>query len=125
MTTESEWTSHLLTKLRVAAVMKEAVVYKHNDWSTKGIPDFSISLAGHTSWWEVKRVGKFPTKIQYHYLKLLAPAAFVLTFNDETSTVMIERIRDANPVKVIRYDQLVQTVISYAVTLPFDLRERL
>ena len=31
-----------------------AVILRHEDRSTYGIPDLSITMSGHTSWWEVK-----------------------------------------------------------------------
>lgn len=50
--TESQFTCKLLKLLRQA--MPDAVVLKHNDAMTSGIPDFSVSLAGRTLWVEVK-----------------------------------------------------------------------
>jgi hypothetical protein len=50
--TESSLTTDLLKALRAA--LPNAVVLKHNERVLSGVPDFSVTLAGRTSWWEVK-----------------------------------------------------------------------
>ena len=49
---ESTFTQRLLRSMRIR--MPFAVVLKHNDAVTGGIPDFSVPLNGKTSWFEVK-----------------------------------------------------------------------
>ena len=50
--TESKLTTALLRELRAALL--GAVVLKHNERSLSGVPDFSVTWNGRTSWWEVK-----------------------------------------------------------------------
>ena len=50
--TESQITSRLLKQLRDD--LTGAVVFKHNDRITSGIPDFSVTCSNRTSWWECK-----------------------------------------------------------------------
>lgn len=50
---ESRYTRQLLHALRQR--LPEAVVFKHNDLHTAGVPDFSISREGRTLWFEAKR----------------------------------------------------------------------
>ena len=60
----------------ILATHPGAVVYRHEDAFTAGIPDISVTWAGLTSWWEVKheplgRTSKL-TKLQEHELRRLA-----------------------------------------------------
>lgn len=50
--TEAFLLSNLLNKLR--ATLPRAVVIKHCDRMTSGVPDFSVTMNGRTSWWETK-----------------------------------------------------------------------
>jgi len=36
------------------AALKQAVVFRHEDKFTHGIPDMSVTYNGHISWWEAK-----------------------------------------------------------------------
>lgn len=46
-----------------------AVVLKHRDETTAGVPDLSITAAGKTSWLEVKylRPGETPSQVRKHF----------------------------------------------------------
>jgi hypothetical protein len=60
----------------IRAAMPGAVVYRHEDTFSAGIPDISVTWQGITSWWEVKyeplgRTSK-PTALQVHELDRLA-----------------------------------------------------
>ena len=50
--TESSLTTDLLRELR--ARLPGAVVMKHSELRLSGVPDFSVTLGGRTSWFEVK-----------------------------------------------------------------------
>ena len=50
--TEANFTLELLRELR--RHLPNAVIFKHADGYTKGVPDFSITLRGLTAWFEVK-----------------------------------------------------------------------
>lgn len=52
--TEAEFTYKLTSKLR--KLLPEATVFKHADGYTAGIPDFSLTIHGRTSWVEVKLI---------------------------------------------------------------------
>ena len=62
MATESTVTRSLLTYIRKN--LPQAVVIKHSDQFTAGIPDFSISLNGITSWYEIKIVRRAVKRIE-------------------------------------------------------------
>lgn len=67
---EAEFTSKLLRRLRAHPALggvRERVV-KHNNTYVRGIADFSVTFGARTTWWEVKRYGEKPTKIQQWYL---------------------------------------------------------
>lgn len=62
-------------KKAIEATMRGAVVFRHEDTFTAGIPDLSVTWGGVTSWWEVKyaRIGRVahPTKLQAYTLDQL------------------------------------------------------
>lgn len=76
---ESVFTSVLLKHLRAA--MPTAVIFKNCDFYTAGIPDFSVSMDGITTWFEVKIAPNKPTALQAEFLKRLAPRAHLITWH--------------------------------------------
>lgn len=65
-----------------------AVIYRHEDTFTAGIPDISVTWGGITSWWEVKyeplgRTSK-ATRLQLHELKRLGAETVsgLITYRD-------------------------------------------
>lgn len=73
--TETAFTRKFMAKLREAAKAypQTIIIFKHNDFYTAGIPDFSVSVKelGITSWFEIKMAGNEPTKLQQYYLDRL------------------------------------------------------
>lgn len=76
--TESAFTAKLLKALRSHAALKDAVVWKHADRISAGIPDFSVTVSGRTTWWEVKVKPNVMTKLQSYYLAKLHPCGFLI-----------------------------------------------
>ena len=76
---EGDFTRRLLAVLRKHPALKEAVVWKHNDASTGGIPDFSVSIGKHTEWFEVKIAPNEPTELQAYYLGRLRDGGHLIT----------------------------------------------
>lgn len=68
---EGQFTQKLLREIK--SHIPDAVVFKFSDRITRGIPDFSITWCGLTTWFEVKLVAnKRPFEpIQYEYLRRL------------------------------------------------------
>jgi hypothetical protein len=87
--TESAFTRKLLKDLRARLVPRGAVLYKHNDFYTAGVPDFTITIGGRTTWWEIKVAPNTPTKLQQHFLDRLAPVAFIITYLPKTQQIFI------------------------------------
>ena len=60
----------------IKSAMPGAVVFRHEDQFTAGIPDISVTWAGITTWWEVKYspIGRSskPTKLQDYPLDQLS-----------------------------------------------------
>jgi hypothetical protein len=52
MTSENSYTQELVKGVR--ARLKKAVTFRHTDLFTKGVPDFSVTRGGVTSWFEAK-----------------------------------------------------------------------
>lgn len=50
--TEAKFTKRLITEIKKE--MPGAVVFKHADKFTVGVPDMSVSWGGVTTWWEIK-----------------------------------------------------------------------
>ena len=78
MPTESQFTARLLRALRAHPALRDAVIWKHNDRTTRGIPDFSMTINGRTTWWEIKVGDNRLTKIQKYFIERLQPVAFVV-----------------------------------------------
>lgn len=91
MPPESDFTRNLLKEIRQHPDMRAAVVYKHNDFYTAGIPDFSISMGLKTTWWEVKVEPNAPTKLQQIYLEKLSPGSYIIT-KMKDKRIKIERV---------------------------------
>jgi hypothetical protein len=69
---EAMFTAKLLRVLRAHAALRDAVIWKLNDRTTRGIPDFVVTTQeGRTTWWEVKMYPNYPTKIQAYFLNRL------------------------------------------------------
>lgn len=76
---ESKFTGELLKALR--AMMPDAVVLKHTDLFTGGIPDFSVTIDRKTTWFEVKMNNNVPTELQEAVL-LRLHRAYVITYDE-------------------------------------------
>lgn len=71
--TEAQLTKKLIDYVRKE--LPQAVVFKHNDRVTTGIPDLSITCGGRTLWVEVKREGNWPpSALQQEIVKRLQKA---------------------------------------------------
>lgn len=72
----------------IRAQLPGAVVYRHEDTFTAGIPDVSVTWEGVTSWWEVKAepLGRTstPTALQLRELERLSrhTVAGLLTYRE-------------------------------------------
>jgi hypothetical protein len=76
--TESQFQTKLLRALKQHPALKDAVIFKHSDRFNRGVPDFSVTINGRTTWWEIKMLPNRPTKIQSYYLNKLAPVSYVI-----------------------------------------------
>lgn len=90
MKTEKAFLAKLLPDLRKRLEPKGAVIFKHNDFYTSGVPDFTITIDGRTTWWEAKLAPNTPTKLQAYYLKALGSAGYVITYDDHARLVIIQ-----------------------------------
>lgn len=86
--TETQLLAKLLKDLR-ARVGTQGVVFKHQDAKTTGVPDFSLTMNGLTSWWEAKKLDKSGrikgTELQRQRMRelALAGAAWYIVWSDE------------------------------------------
>lgn len=88
--TESQFTAKLLKRLREHELLSRAVIWKHCNQFTRGVPDFSITVSTRTHWYEVKKFGNAPTEIQNYYLNRIGPlAAFVITIHSDGKRALI------------------------------------
>lgn len=76
---EAEFQSKLLRALRSHAALRDAVIWKLNDRTTRGIPDVLVFVKGIVTFFELKRFPNNVTKIQAYWLKKLHPRAFLVT----------------------------------------------
>jgi hypothetical protein len=75
---EGAFNRKLKRALETHPAMKDCLVLKHNDATTGGIPDFSISNGYHTIWIEVKMQDNNLSKLQMYTLKKLRFAGQVV-----------------------------------------------
>lgn len=76
--TESQFQTKLLRALRSHTALKNAVIFKHADRWSAGIPDFSVTLNERTTWWEIKVKPNTMTKLQSWFLAKLGATAFCI-----------------------------------------------
>ena len=76
---ERDFQRKLLSALKKHPALGGAVIFKHNDYMTAGVPDVSITLNGATTWFELKVHPNTPTKLQAHFLEKLKPRSMVVT----------------------------------------------
>ena len=122
---EAGITAALLTKVR--HTWPRAVVLKHADKLTYGVPDFSVTFHHHTSWWEVKFAkprskNKPPTfeskgiqDITCKKLAVQGSCHYIIYSVDEEGTkgVQIMQPRFLDEWKPVR-----QTIDAYSYTMP-------
>jgi len=86
--TESRFAAKLLSALRQHPALKDAVIWKLSDRTTRGIPDFVVTTReGHTTWWEVKVAPNKLAKIQSYYLTKLRYSWCVILLKHNSVTI--------------------------------------
>jgi len=75
---EGSFTRHLKRKLEAHPLLKSAVVWKHADRFSAGIPDLSVSIGARTIWFEIKVKPRELTKLQRYYLARLNSGASLI-----------------------------------------------
>lgn len=86
--TESHVTRKLLRRLR--ETLPAAVIFKHNDFYTAGIPDFTITLNGKTTWFEIKVIPNKVTELQALFIVKLQPRSHIITFSRDGKYLSID-----------------------------------
>lgn len=69
---ESKFTSLLLKNLRELPELNGCIIWKHSNFYTAGIPDFSVTRGTVTHWVEVKMYPNYATALQLDTLRRLA-----------------------------------------------------
>jgi hypothetical protein len=95
--------------------LPDALPLRHEDLFTKGIPDLSISYAGHTSWWEVKYADPYckTTKIQRYMCEQLNTRGFFcryLIFRRGQADKWPRQIRVVQPQDFTHWRKLGRTI---------------
>lgn len=105
--TENAFTRKLLRALRSHAALRDAYIAKHNDISTGGIPDFSVSIGAKTIWAEVKRYPNKPTKLQWATILKLDVGCLLITDHRNGSIGLWQA---SKPATVVSFDELVEEI---------------
>ena len=101
---EGAYTRKLLRALKQHAMLKSAVIWKHANPFTRGVPDFSISIGARTIWVEVKMQKGKLAPIQKFYLERLRKGAMlVVAMNDGRDAWVEDRI--------VSFDGLVAEIV--------------
>lgn len=110
--TESQFTARLLRALRAHPALRDAVIWKLNDRTTKGIPDFVIVEGSMTLWCEVKVASNMPDKIQMHWLKKLRRgAALICASSDGTAAAFTSPIDGKS--SFVTFDDLLNLIVEW------------
>jgi hypothetical protein len=99
---ETQIVRDFLPKLR--RKIPEATIFKHNDYYTSGIPDFSVTVQDLTTWFEVKVFPNSPTKLQAFFLQRLKPRSYLITFDKHGLIATIDEV-------TYTFSQLIERVV--------------
>jgi hypothetical protein len=110
--TESQFTAKLLRALRSHTALREAWIVKHNDRTTSGIPDFSISVGRITLWFEVKIWGNELTKLQQWTIKQLGKGGVQIHARKDGKVANIIPIY---PAALLEFSELVEEIVRRCV----------
>lgn len=101
-------------KKALVAALPSCVVLKHNDMTTGGIPDFSISNGLRTIWIECKIRGNVCTPLQMNTLMRLREAAYeIIADRNGKAAVLYSK---KNSVRYwLLFDQLVEEIVRRCV----------
>jgi len=110
--TESFFTRKLLKALRSHPALLDAVIWKHNDASTGGIPDFSVSIGKITMWGEVKRYPNKPTKLQWNSIGRLGSGCLLIT---DHRNGLIGLWQPTKAAATFNFDDLVEEIVRRCV----------
>lgn len=110
--TESQFTRKLLAELGKHPALKQAVIWKHADRFTAGVPDFSVSIGKHTLWIECKMSPKVPTKLQRYYLDRLRDGAIVVIARDNGRNATLWRGLEF---EIYPFNELVEAIVRLVV----------
>lgn len=73
--TETDYTRQLVKAVKDR--LPTAVAFKHADMFTMGVPDFSVTLHGNTTWFEAKRLDQKCVKVEQRPIVIVRPAVHV------------------------------------------------
>jgi len=111
--TESFFTRKLLKALRSHPALLDAVIWKHNDASTGGIPDFSVSWGRVTLWFEVKLGRNIPTKLQRWALGKLRDGGILISVSRDGRDILIGPQGELP--RLLSFDELVEEIVRRCV----------
>lgn len=110
--TESMFTGKLIRALKQHPALREAWIQKHNDRSSAGIPDLSVSIGCGTLWIEVKVAPYRPTRLQDWTLRKLGVGAMlVAALNDGRSVAVV--CYDNSSAKFLDFDNAIEEIVNW------------
>jgi hypothetical protein len=114
---EGDFTSLLLRTLKAHPSLQGAVIFKHSDFYTMGVPDFTITIRGRTTWWEVKVHPNKPTKIQQFYIDALKPVSYVIVAKEHGGRPMNSEITVSGcGLGWMKWDVAINAIVVYATS---------
>ncbi len=114
--TEAQFSQKLRKELQKR--LPGAVIFKHNDSITGGVPDFSVTLNRRTTWVEVKLAGNKPedSKLQFETMKRLSLALYII-WDPQTKRGDLfwvdEWFDEYDPTYIFNFDSIVIELASY------------
>lgn len=104
--TESQFTQKLLRALKQHPALREAWIQKHNDRTSAGIPDFSVTRNRVTVWYEVKMWPNRPTKLQAWTLRRLKDGGALIIVKGRDCV-----ITPITQIGYLTFEQLVEEIV--------------
>ncbi len=108
--TESAFTRKLIAALRKTEALRDAWIVKHNDATTGGVPDFSVTVGRHTEWFEVKLHPNRPTKLQAWTLEKIGAGGHVVTLGKYGNWTGLDGMCDVYHHSSTIFDRLVERI---------------
>lgn len=108
---EGTFTQKITAELRKQLNREGFIIWKHNDMTTRGIPDFSVSYEIRTIWFEVKLGKNKLDDLQKYYVERLGTGALVIRAGRDGRMATIIDPVGSEDIANLSFDGLLEEII--------------